>query len=69
MDITRAPYPNRGNNHHRCKITDAQVKEIRRIYEEGNEGYRKLAKRFKCGESTIRDIITFRTRYNTACHI
>jgi len=51
-----------GMMHHRAKLTDAQVKEIRRLYATGTIGYVLLSRVFKCGESTIRDIVQYRTR-------
>jgi Mor family transcriptional regulator len=45
-------------------LSDDQVREIRKehmAYIRGR-GYRKLAEKYGCGQSTIRDIITFRAR-------
>lgn len=53
-----------GESHQKAKLTDAQVVEMRRLNEEDGIGYRKLAKAFGCGQSTARDIVTFRTRYS-----
>ncbi len=52
-----------GETHHRAKLTDAQVAEIRRLYgsEEGMT-YTRLAVRFGAGMATIRDIVLYRTR-------
>ena len=47
-------------------LTDDQVRDIRKehmAYIRGR-GYKALAEKYKCGESTIRDIITFRARQN-----
>ena len=47
-------------------LTDCQVRDIRKehmAYIRGR-GYKVLAEKYGCGESTIRDIITFRTRRN-----
>jgi hypothetical protein len=49
-----------GEWHQRARLTDAQVREIRAAY--GPLGYKRLAGRFGCGESTVRDIVTYRTR-------
>lgn len=49
-------------------LTDAQVREIRAshmAYIKGR-GYGAIAKRYGVGESTIRDIITMRTRLSVA---
>lgn len=53
-----------GESHHRAKLSDAQVAEIRAAHRPGRHGhgYRVLARRFGVGESTIRDICTYRTR-------
>lgn len=54
-----------GEQHHRAKLTDAQVAAIRQQHRPGKVGYQTLARRYGVGESTIRDIITYRTRYAT----
>ncbi len=57
-----------GEDHHNAKLTDAQVEEIRELYETGVYGYRRLAKMCKeqwgveVSRMTIRDIVTFRRR-------
>lgn len=51
-----------GECHQRAKLTDLQVKEIRELNENGI-GYARLAKRYECGVSTVRDIVQFRTRW------
>jgi len=53
-----------GESHQRAKLTDAQVREMRSLHGRARAplGYGALAKRFNCGESTARDICTFRTR-------
>jgi len=53
-----------GQSHQRAKLTDAQVKEMRRLNESGEAGYRKLSSMFGCGQSTARDVCTYRTRYS-----
>lgn len=52
-----------GESHHRAKLTDAQVRQIR-IHQSEGLSYGKLSKIYGCGESTIRDICTYRTRYS-----
>lgn len=59
--------PKRGEKHHNANLTDEQVKDMRRLYagwkDAGSrKGYPTLAAIFKCGESTARDIVTYRTR-------
>ncbi|MBK8810783.1 MAG: hypothetical protein IPN69_08650 [Acidobacteria bacterium] len=57
-----------GEQHHRAKLSDAQVAQMREAYaigkaQSGNRfGYGTLAARFGCGASTARDICTYRTR-------
>jgi len=48
----------------RVVLNDEQVKEIRKEYMAYIRGYGYLAKKYNCGESTIRDICTYRTRAN-----
>lgn len=50
--------------HHRAKLTDKQVADMRNQHLAYVVGYETLAKRFGCGVSTARDICTYRTRYN-----
>lgn len=54
--------------HHRAKLTDKQVAEMRNQHLAYVVGYETLAKRFGCGVSTARDICTYRTRYNVTCN-
>ena len=51
-----------GQDHQRAVLTDQEVLAIRSLYSKGWGGYRKLSKLFGCGESTVRDIVTYRTR-------
>lgn len=50
--------------HHRAKLTKDQVRHMRALYLPYVRGYRVLSKMFRCGESTARDICTYRTRIN-----
>lgn len=50
--------------HHRAKLTNEQVAEMRKQHLAYVVGYETLAKRFNCGISTARDICTYRTRYD-----
>lgn len=52
-----------GECHQKAKLRDEQVKEIRAAYEAGKGGYGTLAKSYGCGASTVRDIVTYRTRW------
>jgi len=51
-------------NQHRIKLTDEQVIEIRALHLAYVRGYGYLANKFQCGVSTVRDIVTYRTRKN-----
>lgn len=51
-----------GESHQRARLSDAQVRDIRARYVAYVVSYGRLAREFGCAESTIRDIVTFRTR-------
>ncbi len=51
-----------GECHQRAKLTDAEVARMRRMYRPGVVGMPTLAREFHCGLSTVRDIVTYRTR-------
>jgi len=59
-----------GEDHHRAKLSDEKVRELRRQYEEatpragkgGGGGYGSLAREHGLSWSTVRDIVTYRTR-------
>lgn len=55
--------------HHRAKLTNDQVKDMRNLYQawkeaNSNKGYGTLAEIFGCSMWTARDIVTYRTRYS-----
>ena len=50
--------------HHRAKLSDSAVLSMRKEYLAYVRGYGYLAKKYGCGESTARDICTYRTRIN-----
>lgn len=61
--VTRSPSGHRcGQSHPRAKLTFEQVREMRELHERRGKGYGTLAAIFACGESTARDICTYRTR-------
>lgn len=68
MAITRNHTGHRvGECHQKAKLSDDQVREMRRIYSDWKaqgkrKGYATLAVIFGCGEATARDIVTYRTR-------
>ena len=59
--------PKLGEQHHNAKLSDADVLEMRELRETKPWlwSYGALAKHFGCGESTVRDVVTYRTRYVT----
>lgn len=48
--------------HGRARLSDAQVRAMRADYEAGLGGYNALGKKYGCGESTVRDIVNYKTR-------
>jgi hypothetical protein len=52
-----------GACHQKAKLTTPQVHEMRALYQTGRLGYGSLAEIFNCGESTVRDIVKYRTRW------
>ena len=52
----------RGEAHFRAKLTDAEVRDMRKRHNQEGWGYGRCARAFNCGVSTARDIITYRTR-------
>lgn len=47
----------RGEKHHRARLSEAQVAQIRRMYRPYLVGMVELSRQFGCGVSTIRDIV------------
>lgn len=52
-----------GQEHGKAKLTDDQVKQIREIRSTKGLSYKKIADMFNCGESTVRDITNYYTRW------
>lgn len=50
-----------GEDHPTARLTNEQAREIRALYKTGKWSYLRLAVRFKVGESTIRDVVSWRT--------
>lgn len=50
--------------HHRAKLSAEQVRKMRKEYMAYVVGYGELARKYGCGESTVRDIVQYRTRKN-----
>lgn len=55
-----------GESHYRSKLSDLQVRQIRAMRESNKKvySYKKLSLLFGCGETTIRDIVLYRTRWS-----
>lgn len=51
-----------GGTHHRARLTDEQVEEIRCLHETGMVGYRSLAKQYGVSRSCIQRICNYETR-------
>jgi len=51
-----------GEQHFRAKLTDDEVELMRQLYESSPLGYERIASKFNCGASTVRDIVQYRTR-------
>lgn len=51
-----------GQSHPKAKLSDEKVREMRRLNQQEGIGYLRLGRMFGCGESTARDICTYRTR-------
>ncbi|VVE27317.1 hypothetical protein PCO31111_03470 [Pandoraea communis] len=59
--------PKCGEKHHKARLPDAKVREMRAMYHENSncghrKGYGALGRIFGCSEWTARDIVTYRTR-------
>lgn len=57
---------NRGEKHHKAKLSADNVREIRHLYKlwkdaGSRKGYRELAGIFGVSWESIRDVVTFRT--------
>jgi len=48
--------------HHRSKLSDDTVRQMRKDYKPYVFGYEKLAAKYGCGISSARDICTYKTR-------
>lgn len=56
------PWPT-GQKHHKAKLTDEDVKQIRELRQKRGASYRVIGMRFRASMWTIRDICEYRTRY------
>lgn len=57
-----------GEGHQRAKLSDADVDLIWALHEAGM-GYARIAKKFDCAKSTVRDICTGHTRGQACARI
>tara|TARA_R110001592_G_scaffold111372_6_gene308500 strand:+ start:17864 stop:18058 length:195 start_codon:yes stop_codon:yes gene_type:complete len=51
-----------GQHHHRAKLTTEQVQAMRAEYIPYVNGLTKLARKYQCPRSTVRDICNYMTR-------
>jgi len=51
-----------GEWHQNARLSDDDVRCLREMHKAGVAGYRVLAYVWGCGMSTIRDVVTYRTR-------
>ena len=51
-----------GQDHHRAKLTDEQVRQLRQDHDNDLGGYGTLAKKYGIAPSTARDIVNGWTR-------
>jgi DNA invertase Pin-like site-specific DNA recombinase len=58
-----------GESHPRAKLTDAQVDQIRNLFEEGFVGYRALARFFGVPRTTIASICRYERRACTVMDV
>lgn len=54
-----------GEAHPKAKLTDEEVEAIRTAYDNGEGGYRKLARRFGISRTFLRDIVQMKRRNTT----
>lgn len=63
ISARRAPTGHiQGEQHHRAKLTDAEVAEMRELHEQAEIGYKTLGKMFNCPKGTARNICQYLTR-------
>lgn len=51
-----------GECHQMAKLTDEQVRQMRKDRQRNGLSYLALSKRYECGISTVRDIVNYWTR-------
>lgn len=61
--------PRPGQSHHKAKLSDEQVADMRRTYERwkaagDRRGYQSLGEIYGAPWPIVRDIVTYRTRYS-----
>jgi len=56
-----AAAPRFGEMHKDAKLSRHEVELIRRLHEDSGWGYRRLAKKFEIGRSTVRAICRYKT--------
>lgn len=58
----RAPYPRRGEDHHRATLTDSDVELMRSMHEEGDMTLYDLAMAFGCSKTHVFQIVSYQKR-------
>lgn len=51
-----------GEYHHRARLSDDQVEQLRSTREEKGTSYAELAKMFGISKSSVRDLVTYQRR-------
>lgn len=51
-----------GESHQRAKLTNAEVDRMRKLHEEEGFGYRRLARMFEVGRTTVCQICRYEVR-------
>lgn len=53
--------PVKGEKHHKSKVTESEVQEIRRRYAQGGISQRKLGKQYGISGDAVNKIVNFKT--------
>lgn len=54
----------RGADHPKAKLSDDDVRLMRELREKYQLSYRAIAEKFECSLWTVRDVVTYATRYS-----
>jgi hypothetical protein len=58
----KEPYPRRGEDHHRAKLTDGDVELMRKMHEEGDMTLYDLAMAFGISKTHVFQVVTYKKR-------